>query len=262
MALMLLTAPLVPSIATPSVIFADCDGTMLGPDHRLSKKTRQSLQALSEAGIAVVPATGRAKAGPWTSHVLSEPALKGGAPGIYMNGGMTVDEEGLVSCSLLSASAAATTLDFAADAPVTAMVYSGDQALVDSSNHLISRLSEVGDAPIHKVDALEGALHNTAKILLLVRSGLLMHRASASPCPCRKLLCRCGLLHPDGRAVELFRPERTILLTARSQFDEDDVDAKELRTSLEHHVGEIAGVTQVLAMYHRGCDRRTHDPCI
>ena len=67
------------ALARPSVVFTDCDGTMLNPAHSLSARSRSVLRELDHIGVWVVPATGRARAGSWTEDVLTEPALRGGS---------------------------------------------------------------------------------------------------------------------------------------------------------------------------------------
>ena len=44
------------------------------------------LHTLADAGVRVVPAAGRARAGAWTDAVLTHPVLRGGEPGVYING--------------------------------------------------------------------------------------------------------------------------------------------------------------------------------
>ena len=78
-------------------MFTDCDGTLLQPDHTISPAAERMLERLDEAGVRVVPATGRARAGAWTEAVLNRlPALHRGAPGVFLNGRAAFSEE--VSC--------------------------------------------------------------------------------------------------------------------------------------------------------------------
>ena len=82
------TASLALSLGGPKVkvVFTDCDGTMLTPDHVLSPAASKMLHTLADAGVRVVPATGRARAGAWTDAVLTHPILNNGVPGVYING--------------------------------------------------------------------------------------------------------------------------------------------------------------------------------
>lgn len=169
----LLVFPLVSCVRIPKIVFADCDGTMLSPDHRLSEQTRSVLRELSDAGILVVPATGRAWAGPWVDQVLSEPALRNGVPGIYLNGGLAVDETGSMTSSFLSDDVVARTLSFANTHALNSVVYTEKEALIDSPCELTARLAAVGDAPLRTVEKLQSDLADAAKILLLV---LLSHQ--------------------------------------------------------------------------------------
>ena len=164
------------SLLSPStaslVVFTDCDGTMLNPDHRLSARTESTLAALAEAGVLVVPATGRARAGSWTASVLS--SLPGaGSPGIYLNGCSVVDEQGALTRTLLPPGCAERALAYAAatdGARLTPCVYAGDEALVQRQNDVVARLAAVGDSPIRQVPDLAGACAalDVSKVLLLM----------------------------------------------------------------------------------------------
>lgn len=160
-------------VGPPRVIFTDCDGTLLGPDHRLSARSTEALRRLSELGVRVVPATGRARAGAWTQHVLTERALNGGVPGIYLNGGAVFDEGAAPQSSTVPADVVADVLDFAEArrSRATAVAYVGDEALVDRPKcALAHKLAAVGDSPLRGVarlaarGAVQGAVH---KVLFL-----------------------------------------------------------------------------------------------
>eukprot|EP00966_Prymnesium_polylepis_P228841 5295550-Prymnesium_polylepis.1 len=144
-----------------------------------------------------------------------------------MNGCNVIDEEGLVSNSLLPPAVVAATLEFAASEPVTAAVYSGDEALVDTSNALTERLVGVGDAPVRQVDDLSVALGSTGKILLLVRAPRKRTCSGARP--------TCRVPFVSAQTVR-----------ARTQFEES-VDGVALRSALAGAVGEGAGLTQALS---------------
>ena len=169
LALLTAIAALAPA---PRVVFTDCDGTMLNPDHRLTPRAEATLDSLAEAGVLVVPATGRARAGSWTASVL--PSLPGaGSPGIYLNGCSVVDETGAVERTLLPPGCAERALAYAAAAGgthLTPCVYVGDEALVQHTTACVSRLAAVGDAPIRQVADLAGtcAALDVSKVLLLL----------------------------------------------------------------------------------------------
>ena len=99
----LLPSPRPGSGLAPRVVFTDCDGTMLRPDHTLSPAATAMLHTLHSRGVRVVPSTGRARAGPWTETVLAaHPVLQRGSPGVYINGcsAFTEDGEALASTYL------------------------------------------------------------------------------------------------------------------------------------------------------------------
>lgn len=158
----------------PKVVFTDCDGTLLGPDHRLSDRARSALRALAASGVRVVPATGRARAGAWTEHVLSEPALRNGQPGIFLNGCSRYGEDGREHTHALTPAAARAAVAFGASRRdlATTVVYVGGEALVDAEDALTAKLAAVGDSPLVRVPCLQSALSagvelRVAKVLLL-----------------------------------------------------------------------------------------------
>lgn len=91
----LVPSPRPGSGLAPRVVFTDCDGTMLRPDHTLSPAATAMLHTLHSRGVRVVPSTGRARAGPWTETVLAaHPVLQRGSPGVYINGCSAFTEDG------------------------------------------------------------------------------------------------------------------------------------------------------------------------
>ncbi|KAJ1619972.1 HAD-like domain-containing protein, partial [Pavlovales sp. CCMP2436] len=169
-------SPAAPLARIPRVVFTDCDGTMLGPDHRLSDRTRAALRALTHAGVRVVPATGRGRSGSWIEHVLSEPALMNGFPGIFLNGCQNYDElevEHTVCLTPLAARAAVAFGDSRRDLEVTTVVYVRGEALFDVDHPLIAKLAAVGDSPLRRVTSLAAELECDelasvcAKVLML-----------------------------------------------------------------------------------------------
>ena len=166
----------------PRVIFTDCDGTLLNPEHQLTPQARATLKTLRELGIRVVPATGRARSGPWTEQVLTDPTLNMGAPGIFLNGCSVYDADGLVQRTLLDQKVVAPILTFAEEhrEACTACVYAAYDdacddasapietvALVDREDELTRMLEGVGDAPVRCV--VDVASPQISKILLLLR---------------------------------------------------------------------------------------------
>lgn len=172
---MLLSLPLVAAAAlgAPRVVFTDCDGTLLNTNHALSPASKQTLARLLDAGVRVVPATGRARAGHWTSHVLTEPALRNGLPGIFLNGCTVYDDHGPLAPATLDADISASVLELAEAQRSCAVAYYKDEALHDSDSPMIARLEEVGDAPLRRVPSLRAACAGLAitKVLLLTSGG-------------------------------------------------------------------------------------------
>ncbi|KAL1529640.1 hypothetical protein AB1Y20_000582 [Prymnesium parvum] len=65
-------------------IVLDADGTLLDPEHRLSPNAFEAIREAREAGIKVICATGRARAGPWVEDILKPLGLM--APGVFIQG--------------------------------------------------------------------------------------------------------------------------------------------------------------------------------
>jgi len=146
------------ALVRPRVIFTDCDGTLLRPDHTLSARVRRTLHQVHEAGVLVVPATGRGRAGAWTDTVLTHAAFGGGSPGVFCNGCVSYDTDGsALPPALLPAALPAAVLRAlaaeAAGAGCVAVAYVGDEALFDDdgASGLILRLADVGDSPLRQV---------------------------------------------------------------------------------------------------------------
>jgi hypothetical protein len=145
-----------PPLPPPRVVFTDCDGTLLDPAHALTPRARATLAALDRLGVRVVPATGRANAGAWTAEVriracppmrrllrranpdatfpsndccaqvLSDPRLRGGRPGIYLNGCAVYDADGPLATTTLDARVVGPVLEFCrkrSHEGLTAVVY-------------------------------------------------------------------------------------------------------------------------------------------
>ena len=153
----------------PRVVFTDCDGTMLQPDHTLSPAASAMLHTLHSRGVRVVPSTGRARAGPWTESVLAaHPVLQRGSPGVYINGCSAFTEEGqaLVSTYLPEAVAERVLRWWrtSAEAAGSGLVaYVGDEALhvpgqrPASEAALVGALGALGDSPPRAVTELPTA---------------------------------------------------------------------------------------------------------
>lgn len=80
----MLTACLL-ALAIPRAILLDADGTLLNQAHVLTPGVRRAVQTAQAAGILVMPATGRARAGPWVSEVL-DPLFDRSPRGVFLQG--------------------------------------------------------------------------------------------------------------------------------------------------------------------------------
>lgn len=165
---------------TPRIVFTDCDGTMLRPDHTLSPAATAMLHTLHDRGIRVVPATGRARAGPWTESVLNtHPVLQRGNPGVYINGccAFTEDGEALAS-TYLPPAVVERVLHWwtsSVDAKGSGLVaYVGGEALhvpgqsPASEQALVERLGALGDSPPRAVARSEVPVSEVFKMIVTV----------------------------------------------------------------------------------------------
>lgn len=111
--------------------------------------------------MRVVPATGRARAGAWTEHVLNEPALFDGLPGIYVNGCKIFHDHGLLETAALPQDVARDVLSLADDelrGRARLVVYTGTEALVSRKDSFADKLAAVGDAPMREAPDLAAAV--------------------------------------------------------------------------------------------------------
>ena len=148
-------------VGPPRVVFTDCDGTMLQPDHTLSDAASEMLHKLDAAGVRVVPATGRARAGIWTKNVLdAHPVLKNGNPGVYINGCSAFDEDGKpLSSTLLPETVVRSVLDWysstLASDTMALVAYVGGEALYERGPRaLYDQIEALGDSPPRQVESI------------------------------------------------------------------------------------------------------------
>jgi Cof subfamily protein (haloacid dehalogenase superfamily) len=169
------TALALVATRAPRVVFTDCDGTMLQSDHTLSPAASAMLHTLDERGIVVVPATGRARAGPWTEAVLDvHPVLQRGYPGVYINGCSAFDEHGSqIVSTFLPEPCVRRMLEWHASGGSSGnglVAYvSGEAQYVDGVRTydcaLIERLAALGDSPPRAVESIEA--ERTYKMIVL-----------------------------------------------------------------------------------------------
>jgi len=77
----------VPDLAATSAVVLDVDGTIAGPDHRITPRTQAAMAGIERLGVPVVLATGRSRA-----NVLDVAATVGlRTPGVSCNGAVVTD---------------------------------------------------------------------------------------------------------------------------------------------------------------------------
>lgn len=74
-------------LSATSAVVLDVDGTIAGPDHRVSDRTVRAMRELDRAGVAVILATGRSR----SNVVELSRAAELRSPQISCNGGVTTD---------------------------------------------------------------------------------------------------------------------------------------------------------------------------
>ena len=80
------------SAAPITTVVLDADGTALDPSHKITEPVACAIRDARAAGLRVIVATGRARAGPWVGNVLEPMDLV--APGVFLQGLTAFDEQG------------------------------------------------------------------------------------------------------------------------------------------------------------------------
>ena len=75
-----------------TTVVLDADGTTLNPQHEMTPTVAASIQEARDAGLKVLLATGRARAGPWVQDVLEPHNLV--TPGVFLQGLVAYDIAG------------------------------------------------------------------------------------------------------------------------------------------------------------------------
>ena len=75
-----------------TTVVLDADGTTLNPQHEMTPTVAASIQEARDAGLQVLLATGRARAGPWVQDVLEPHNLV--TPGVFLQGLVAYDIAG------------------------------------------------------------------------------------------------------------------------------------------------------------------------
>lgn len=145
-------------------LLSDMDGTLLLPDHSLSRRTIEAVRSLREAGVLFSLATGR----PPKAMLQQIEALGVDLPTAAFNGGTLVNPDGSILAAYhLPATAALTALALFADRPdIEIWVFSGgDWLLKDPNGPMVPHeQSGLGYPPV-VVDSFEPYLEHIDKIV-------------------------------------------------------------------------------------------------
>jgi Cof subfamily protein (haloacid dehalogenase superfamily) len=87
-------------VVLPRAIVLDADGTLLNRAHCLSPKVERAIRSAQDAGVLVMPATGRARSGPWVDEVLN-PLFDNSPRGVFLQGLIVCDGQRCVLDSRL-----------------------------------------------------------------------------------------------------------------------------------------------------------------
>lgn len=145
-------------------LLSDMDGTLLLPDHSLSRRTIEAVRSLREAGVLFSLATGR----PPKAMLQQIEALGVDLPTAAFNGGTLVNPDGsILVAHYLPATAALTALALFADrSDVEVWVFSGgDWLLKDPDGPMVPREQHGLGYPPVVVDSFEPYLERIDKIV-------------------------------------------------------------------------------------------------
>ena len=138
------------------LIALDLDGTLLGPDHRVSAANRAAIADAQAAGALVVPCTGRG----WRESLTSLEGVPGLTVGIFNTGGAVVeiDSGRAVDLAAFEPHLVLELIEFLRDLPEAVLVYqehgqtgrdylvTGDGAITDNTR----RWFEMNDIRFHE----------------------------------------------------------------------------------------------------------------
>ncbi|MCA4963758.1 MULTISPECIES: HAD family hydrolase [unclassified Pseudomonas] len=145
-------------------LLSDMDGTLLLPDHSLSRRTIEAVRSLREAGVLFSLATGR----PPKAMLQQIEALGVDLPTAAFNGGTLVNPDGsILVAHYLPVTAALTALALFADrSDVEVWVFSGgDWLLKDPDGPMVPREQHGLGYPPVVVDSFEPYLERIDKIV-------------------------------------------------------------------------------------------------
>lgn len=158
--------------ALPRAIVLDADGTLLNRAHRLTPKVERAIRSAQDAGVLVMPATGRARSGPWVEEVL-DPLFYKSRRGVFLQGLIVCDGEQCILDSRLAPQIGQRVLRVC-DEPTPALVtaYCNEKLYFPAGfedDDRIKRYASYGEAQPEPLEELElrQALANANKLLVL-----------------------------------------------------------------------------------------------
>jgi hydroxymethylpyrimidine pyrophosphatase-like HAD family hydrolase len=172
-----------PSAMSARLVATDLDGTLLRPDGTVSKRTAEAVQAAQEAGIYVIPVTGRPPRATWDIAFSAQL----GPLGVCANGAAVVDLGTLEVVELQTIEAgAATGLVKRLRCRFPGVVFAVEQPQRLAYERGFFETERLWEDVVFEVDDILAALSQAAVKLIVRRPGcaatdMLAHLAGADP---------------------------------------------------------------------------------
>lgn len=146
-------------------VVLDVDGTLLNDDHTLSDRNRDVIRKVIDAGIPVILATGKTRAG--ALSVIEALDLK--TPGVYVQGLIIYNGDGTIRRQTkLGIEAARHTIQYAEQNGFDVIAYSGDRLLVKTKEEHLDNITRFHEPEPVAVGNLINKLDSTVINKLLV----------------------------------------------------------------------------------------------
>ena len=145
-----------PPAAPITTVILDADGTSLDPDHQMTPEVAKAICEAREAGLRVMLATGRARAGPWVERVLEPMDLE--QPGVFLQGLTAFDASGKrIHDEFLEPSVvAAVEAVCEGDETITVCAYCREKLITPYENQRTQRYCDYDDAQCELPEEWEG----------------------------------------------------------------------------------------------------------
>lgn len=175
-------------VSKVSVVLSDMDGTLLGPDHKVSQRNLEAVEMLQKKGIPFFPATGRtrqsilATAGADFVKILSYDGEVSHLSGVFSQGLVVAGRNGeIIYEAYLSANVIAAVEEYCQQHNFSLIAYAGDTILTtrqtpytDLIAHYREMPPQLSSKPLHELPNQGIALNKL--IILAKEEALQAHR--------------------------------------------------------------------------------------